>query len=56
MYILLESSHGNISDAHIWAIDCMGCTATEKEAIAWRNDNIDYRDYKFVPGLKKPEV
>lgn len=49
MYVLLESSYGNISEASVSTVDGMGVAETEKEAMAWRDENIEYRDYKYVP-------
>ena len=49
MYILLESASGTISDASIWNIDVMGTAQTEQKAMEWRDENPDYRTYKYVP-------
>lgn len=53
MYILLESAHADepIDTARIYSIDCMGTAETEADAIAWRNKNIDYRAYKYLPKI-----
>lgn len=48
MYILLESSSGCISRASVYEINCMGAVKTEKDAMAWRDENFDYRTYKYV--------
>lgn len=48
MYVLFESNSRPINEASIYSIDCMGTAESEAEAIAWRNANIDYREYKYV--------
>lgn len=48
MYILLESASGNISTASIYNIDVMGTADSESEAMAWRDENPDYRTYKYA--------
>lgn len=48
MYILLESSSSYIAKASVFDINCMGAVKTEKDAMDWRNENIEYRDYKYM--------
>lgn len=48
MYILFESNAGHISNASIYNVDIMGAVTTETEAMEWRNDNIEYREYKYM--------
>lgn len=56
MYILLESMTPHIDIASISMIDCMGAVKTEKEAIAWRGNNPDYREYKYISDDKVKNV
>lgn len=53
MYVLFESSHATVTidAARIYEVDCMGTAETEKDAIAWRNKNLDYRTYKYIPKI-----
>lgn len=53
MYILLESASGTIDKADIHNIDCMGSAETEREAMSWRNQNFEYREYKYMPVKQK---
>ncbi len=52
MYILLESTSGPIYTADIDNIDCMGSADNENDAMNWRNQNLDYRTYKYMPVRK----
>ena len=54
IYILLEKSSSN-NDNSISAYDCMGYVHKEITAINWRDENIDYRTYKYCKNTCKEE-
>ena len=56
MYILFEKSNSRGDDS-INNYDAMGVTDKENTAMEWRDDNPDYRTYKYCPEVQfKPSV
>lgn len=53
MFILFESSEGPVCESEFCEMDPMGAVETEQEAIEWRDENQEYRDYKYVAGIRK---
>lgn len=45
-YILFESYNSDCN-GKLYEYDIMGYTKDEKDAMAWRDQNPEYRDYKY---------
>lgn len=48
MYILFEKSNSEGCNC-ISGYDAMGFTTSESSAMTWRDENPDYRTYKYCP-------
>ena len=55
MYILFEKANANGDDS-IHNYDAMGCVSTEQEAMKWRDENPEYRVYKYCRVATTGEV
>jgi len=51
MYILFEKFSSN-ADNSLYSYDCMGFTDNEEDAMKWRDNNPEYRAYKYCPNTK----
>lgn len=49
MYILLEKCDARCDTKNIYDYDAMGYTTSEAKALAWCDENPEYRAYKYCP-------
>lgn len=47
MYILFEKRNARSESEDISEYDAMGYTNNEQDAMRWRDDNAEYRKYKY---------